>query len=191
MQPSAHFPTHDPPTDGRVDGPPNGLRRDLGDRITALILLGISVALLVTSIDYGLFNGTNPGPGLFPAIVAGALVVLSVLWLITGAGAIRRDGTNPALADEDDDDAEIDAAGWRRIVYVVAMTLVPLLLLEPLGYFVAMTIYLTGLLTINARIKPWIALTVSLLGAGVTLIGADALGVSLPTPLGLLNLIGR
>lgn len=180
------------------------LRRADGDRIAATILLLVSILLLVTSVNYHLFNGNAPGPGLFPAIISGGLLVLAVLWLIQGAGKsngqpIASEG--PVRDDKDgqpsetsvgssDDDAVIDRDGWRRIGFVVVWTAIPMVLLDRAGFILAMTLYVGGLLVVVARNRPWIAVLMSAIGSLLCQIGANALGITLPDPFGLVPLLG-
>jgi hypothetical protein len=200
-------------------------RRDRGDRIAAGVLVIVSLVLLRQSINYALFTaGHAPGPGLFPAIVSALLLLLAVLWLVTGAGkdreiepaneetiglppvaapgsdrpAVSGDSTllAPPGADavetaiEDADEITIDAAGRRRIIFVFLWTLVPLLLLDRIGYVFGITLYVAGLLIVVARTRPWVALVGSLVGAALTQVGAAKLGISLPDPLNLLLYVG-
>lgn len=199
--------------------------RHTGDRIAAAILLAVSLVLLAMSIHYQLFQGSAPGPGLFPAIVAGILVLLSVLWLITGAGSASKSemtvssahngdrehpertavqslaatdsrssvGGSAATDVEESADAEmvsIDEAGARRILFVIGWTAIPLVFLERIGYLLTITIYVGGLLLVIARTRPWVGLLGALVGAALTEVGADRLGITLPDPLGLLQVFG-
>lgn len=187
--------------------------RHLWDRVAALLVLALAVHLLVVSARYGFFQGDRPGPGLFPAIMATLLLLASAGWLITGAGhpaagagheasAVKlaeAAGVHPGAPgvpdvarglDDPHEEEPIDGAGVRRIAFVVAWTVVPLLLLEPLGYVLTMTVYLAGLLALLARVRPWVAVAGALAGSAVTGRGADALGIVLPDPLGLLQLLG-
>lgn len=79
-------------------------RRILLERITAFVVLSIAVLLLITSIDYGLFLAGAPGPGLFPAIVAGALGLTSLVWFITG-GIVREEPVSATDSPALDGDA--------------------------------------------------------------------------------------
>lgn len=188
--------------------PAQGRRDHLWNRAAALAILLLGVLLLATSIGYGLFQGNQPGPGLFPAIMATLLVMVSAAWFVIGAG---RDGdssapktnqdvghaasapSEPDFAEASDHsvaDEAIDRAGVLRIAFVIVWTIIPLTLMEPLGYVITMALYITGLLTLMARVRTWIAVVGALVGAAATGLGADALGIVLPDPLGLLRLLG-
>lgn len=171
------------------------------------------MVLLVVSVRYGLFQRNLPGPGLFPAIMAALLLLASAAWLFLGAGRPSRGAGSATLTaelaeaaqvdpngsdapdwmrelDAGEDEAPLDRAGVRRIAFVVVWTAVPLLLLEPLGYVITMTLYVAGLLAVTAQVRPWKAVAGALVGAAVTGWGADALGIVLPDPLGLLRAVG-
>lgn len=175
--------------------------------------MALAVVLLMVSVDYGFFQGDRPGPGLFPAIMATLLLLAATAWLITGAGredsragheliaaeladaADVHPGTSRvpevrAGLDDPHEDSPIDTAGLRRIAFVVAWTVVPLVLLEPLGYVITMTVYVAGLLAVLARVRLWAAAATALVGSALTGRGADALGIVLPDPLGLLRFLG-
>lgn len=173
--------------------------RHFWDRVAATVILLVAVILLVTSIGYGLFQGDRPGPGLFPAIMASLLLLVSAAWLITGAGPSEDANVTPAESDviapdgkpdDDSGDETIDAAGIRRVAFVVAWTAVPLVLLDPFGYVITMTLYAAGLLAVMARVRLWVAVFGALVGAVATGLGADTLGIVLPDPLGILQLLG-
>lgn len=190
--------------------PPQTVRSFAGhghaaDRVAAIIFLGLAVLLFSVSLGYGLFQGARPGPGLYPALITAALLVVSLVWLITGAGKpgasrvvkVQESGRNQPVAEEmfDDDDpvdeqVPIDAAGARRIAFVVGWSVLPLLLLDSVGYLLTMTLYVAGLLIVIARVRTWLALPGAALGVLVTAYGADALGIVLPDPLHLVRLLG-
>jgi hypothetical protein len=183
-----------------------GRSRHLANRLAASAVLVLAVILVVSSVRYGLFQGSRPGPGLFPAIVAGGLVLLSVSWLIMGAGPERAGRADPSVeetlttpahlavsaiaADAVSEEEHIDRAGVKRILIVVLWTSIPLLLLERLGYVGTMTVYVGGLLIMVARVRVWLAVLGAAIGAALSAYGADALGIALPDPLNLLSTVG-
>lgn len=98
-------------------------RRLLIERITAAVWVVISIVLVWKSIDYGLFVLGAPGPGLFPALTAGALGLTSLVWLVTG-GVVREqvpatdsdevEGRAPRAEAETVTDAE-DVSGTEAV----------------------------------------------------------------------------
>ena len=190
--------------------------RHLWDRVAALIIVALAVVLLVTSVDYGFYQQDRPGPGLFPAIMATLLLLAAMAWLITGAGPeVPRGGHQSITAElvetadvhpvtpgvpevsaamedphEDHEDSAIDRAGLQRMGLVVVWTVIPLALLEPLGYLITMAMYVGGLLAVLARVRVWVAAAAALVGSALTARGADALGIVLPDPFGLLRFLG-
>lgn len=175
------------------------------DRLAALAMLGLSAVLVSTSIRYGLFEAGRPGPGLFPGIVSAGLLMVSVAWLLSGAGRDQSPsvpvdvdapddhgvrGSAPSLEDTLFEEEPIDSAGLRRIGLVVLWSTLPVFLLDRLGYVPTMILYVGGLLVFLARIRPWIALPGTILGVVLTAYGASYLGIVLPDPLGVLDLLG-
>ncbi|MCI2418402.1 tripartite tricarboxylate transporter TctB family protein [Saccharopolyspora sp. K220] len=171
-------------------------KRPIAERIAAGVLLALSVLLLTVSLGYGFFDGNRPGPGMYPAIISGGLLLVSLTWLITGAESqAQQENATPADDPEDadapiDEQPPIDSAGFRRIAFVVAWTLVPLLLLETVGYLISLTVYVAGLLIFIARSRIWIALPATAVGVLGTAYGANALGIVLPDPLNIIQLLG-
>lgn len=162
--------------------------RHLGDRLTAAILLAVSVLLAVTSVDYGLFRGTNPGPGLFPLIIASILATLALAWLVRGAGPEH--AADPA---EDfgqiAEDRTIDGGGYRRILFVVLWTVITVTFIETVGFVVVMTGYVAGLLIFIARCRVWASLLGAFVGSYLIGYGAQSLGIFLPDPFGMLEIV--
>lgn len=164
--------------------------RHTADRIAAGVVLVLSLIVLTTAVGYGLFEDGQPGAGLYPAIVAAALIVLSLLWLVTGAGRSRPPGTTEPQPEPDGEAAPIDRAGAKVIALVVAWTAVPLLLMERIGYILTLTIYVGGMLIVVSRARPWVAVLGAFVGSVLTAIGGDALGIRFPDPWNLLRIVG-
>lgn len=163
--------------------------RHTPDRVAAAVLLVFSLVVLVTSLGYGLFLEGQPGPGLFPAIVAAALGVVSVCWLVTGAGK-QTGPTEEGLEGDHLEDSAIDRPGMKRIGFVVLWSLGPVVLLDSIGYLPAMVLYVGGLLVFVARVRVWVSLLCTTAGVILSAIGASALGLVLPDPLNIFTMIG-
>jgi len=164
--------------------------RHTADRVAAGVVLVLSLIVLITAVGYGLFEDDQPGAGLYPAIAAAALIVLSLLWFVTGAGRSRPPGSAEHEPDPEGEAAPIDRAGARVITLVVAWTAVPLLLMERIGYILTLTIYVGGMLVVVSRARPWVALLGAFAGAVLTAIGGDAIGIRFPDPWNLLRIVG-
>ncbi|MGP4019310.1 tripartite tricarboxylate transporter TctB family protein [Saccharopolyspora sp. 5N708] len=169
-------------------------KRPIAERIAAGVLLALSVLLLTVSLGYGFFDGNRPGPGMYPTIISSGLLVASLAWLCAGARAPETRPTEAEPADDADapidEQPPIDAIGFRRIAFVVAWTLIPLLLLETVGYLISLTGYVAGLLIVIGRSRIWIALPATAIGVLGTAYGANALGIVLPDPLNIIQLLG-
>lgn len=187
--------------------------RHAADRAAAAILMAVGLLILIEALGYGLFPKGQPGPGLFPAIIAGGLVFLSLLWLLTGSGKAganhetriplgvsEADPNEPVASDGGtaadifehlhEDEPEIDKAGVRTIAFAIFWALVPLTLLDTIGLVLTMTIYVGGMLVIVAKTKYWIALPATAVVSLLTGLGLNALGIVIPDPLNLLSLLG-
>ena len=158
------------------------------DRMAAAVLLAFALVVLVTSLGYGLFLTGQPGPGLFPAIVAVALGVVSACWLVTGAG--KQEAATDGPGDDHVEDSAIDRAGMKRIGFVVLWSVGPLVLLDSIGYLPAMVLYVGGLLVFVARLRVWVSLLCTTAGVILSAIGASQLGIVLPDPLNIFTMIG-
>lgn len=187
--------------------------RHTADRIAAITLLVIGLLILMEALGYGLFSKGQPGPGLFPAIIAGGLVILSLLWLLLGSGkasidaeirlplglseaaaphqVVDGDNAAPDTAEHvHEDEPKIDRAGARIIGFAIFWALVPLTLLDVIGLVPTMTIYVGGMLVVVAKAKYWIALPATAAVSLLTGVGLNALGIVIPDPLNLLSMLG-
>jgi len=179
-----------------------------------LALAGGAVISLVGA-SYGLTNVTGVGAGFFPC-VAGALVALAgLMWVTQLAVARRTAGATPAVVvdaaapaslasvhtefdaddeiDEDGDETDFpDRAGWIRVGIIVASVLVAALLLNLLGYTIAMTLMLATVLFFVSKRPWWLALLVALGSALASRLVFEVwLGTALPTSsIDLLALLG-
>lgn len=177
--------------------------RHTADRIAATILIVVNVLIFNTSVSYGLFQAGQPGPGLFPATIAGGLVALSVLWFVMGARTTGPANDSQASADSDDghlneaasedpyeDLTVIDKAGVRIIAFALLWALVPLLLLDRIGFILTTTVYVGGMLVIVGRARAWIAFPITAGASLLTAFAANSAGIHLPDPLNLLAMLG-
>lgn len=187
--------------------------RHAGQRITAALLILLGAAMLIASLGYGIWLRGLPGPGLFPAIIAGGLLVLSILWFAAGAGnpeppvdhTLELGGNKNAITDEtdeafdlrnepyneqDQDDGHFDKKGVRLVLFTIAWALVPILLLDRIGVVLTMTLYVGGMLTVIGRMRWWLILPITAISSVVVAIGADRAGIVLPDPFSVLSIFG-
>lgn len=83
----------------------------------------------------------------------------------------------------------IDRAGYVRIGLIIVWALVPILFMEQIGFIFTFAIYLFGMLIAVARTRIWVAALGAVAVALVLGKGADMLGVVLPDPAHILDLI--
>lgn len=60
------------------------------DQIVALFLAGFGGYLIWAGLGYGYMLGTTPGPGYFPVLIGGVLVVLSLVNFVRSVGGIEK-----------------------------------------------------------------------------------------------------
>lgn len=173
-----------------------------GDRIVALVLVIFSANLLITSLRYGLFlEDGAPGPGLFPSLITAPLTVFSLAWFVTGEKKqqSRSVAGNPdeidILTQELEANAEtlreIDAAGRKRIGWVLFWSVVFMFLFERIGAILAMILFSLGLLWSIDRRKPWRTLPLTVVLVLLIVLGAKSIGVTLPDPFNLYRIYGN
>lgn len=157
--------------------PVNKVRRSVLAGQATLTALGSYV--LVESLRLGLWNDLGPGPGFFPCVLGGGLVLLSILWFFQ-----ERAGVQAATAP--------DAADGSQVRAVVLSLLVLAAALPFIGFQAGVFLFLMYHLRLRAGTSWLKSLAVSLCGSvGVYYLFTLALRVSLPEA-GIipLNLIG-
>jgi hypothetical protein len=133
----------------------------------ALALFGLFALWESRTLPLGSLH--NPGPGYMP-------VVLALLLVVSGALVAASGGRGPRLR----------AIGWSeapRALTIVLAGSATTLILEPLGYRVAMTLLLLFLIGVVERRRPLLALTVSVGLAVLTFYVFDTL-LRVPLPRG-------
>jgi putative tricarboxylic transport membrane protein len=146
------------------------------DRITAAVLLAFSLAFAAGGLKYyPYWSESGPGSGFLPAWLGGVMVALALLMLM------RR----PRAAD-----AGIEwrprGAGARRLVVLIAASVLYVVLLKPLGMIIASALYLGFVMRYFERHAWWLtALVVVLASAANWLVFVHWLKVPFPmSPLG-------
>ena len=146
------------------------------DRITAAVLLAFSLAFAAGGLKYyPYWSDTGPGSGFLPAWLGGVMATLALLMLLRP----------PRVADAD--------AEWlphgesaRRVIALIAASVLYVALLKPLGMIVASALYLAFVMRYFERHAWWLtALVVFLASAGNWLVFVHWLKVPFPlSPLG-------
>lgn len=165
------------------------------ERSAAALLAVIATLLTVEAYGYGLFNGPQPGAGLIPCIVTMALLALALCWFVT-AGRIDAPTIEDLseAAQEPDTGGEDGRAQGRSgagvVLFSVLWAVIPIVGFGLVGFVIAMTVYLAGMLIVIGRVRWWIAVPVTLVGCIAGAIGGDAIGLVLPDPLRILWMVG-
>jgi len=148
-----------------------------GRLVACVCLLGIFAAALVTSLDYSLTDALGPGPGFFPFWLGLIGSALSVAALIQN-GRSRELAAVNILPNRH---AALQAGAVLGALVVAAA------LLEPLGFRLAMLLFIAGLLLALGARSPSAILLTALAGSfGVFHIFFYWLKV--PLPIGALGL---
>src|SRR5688500_2222987 len=95
------------------------MQRSIRDVLAGLIFAGFGLAFAVGATSYSIGNATRMGPGLYPLLVGGLLVVLG------GVIAVK-----PAL---DGETGPLTAPGWRGLALVIGAFIVFGLTVRGLG----------------------------------------------------------
>jgi putative tricarboxylic transport membrane protein len=150
---------------------PAGFR--LANVLGGFATAGLGAAILVAAQSYSFRVGDQPGPGLFPTIVGGALVALGTAWLV-GALANRYEV-------DDEVEAPPDRPALVRSVLTFLVVGVAAFAMRPLGYPITAAL-VVGICTVLAGGRWRAAVLTGLLFAVVSfLLVTTTLGIQLPT----------
>jgi len=143
------------------------------------MLTTVGAYVLVESFRLGLWNELGPGPGFFPCVLGGGLVLLSIAWFFQ-----ERAGAQAAAAPEAADRSQVRAVVLSLLVLAAALPFI--------GFQVGVLLFLMYHLRLRARTSWLKSIVISLLGSvGVYYLFTLALRVSLPeASIVPLNLIG-
>jgi putative tricarboxylic transport membrane protein len=122
------------------------------DRITAAVLLAFSLAFAAGGLKYyPYWSDTGPGSGFLPAWLGGVMAALALLMLL------RR----PRAADANT--AWLPSGeGARRLITLIAASVLYVALLKPLGMIVASALYLAFVMRYFERHAWWLTAAVVL-----------------------------
>jgi putative tricarboxylic transport membrane protein len=155
-------------------------RRKRRQLVGAAAVFAVGVAATAGSVDLGYWS-RGPGPGFFPLWAGIVLVVLSLVW---GIQTVRGVGV-----PEQEESVE---GGVRHVVLVLLGLGALVLLLDVLGYQLAMFLFVLYVLMVVGR-RRWLESLVfaAFAGFGVYTLFANVLQVYLPTAsLGFLTGLG-
>lgn len=152
-------------------------------QITSLVFLGVGLFLVFQGRAIGLAGQFGPGPGFFAFWVGVALAVLSTAWC--GQVSLRPAEGLPS-------DIVPERGGLLRVVSVVFALVVFAVLLEPIGFNLAMLGLLLFLLLAFGREYLILKIAISIAGSfGVHYIFERILRVPLPcSSIGFLRSLG-
>lgn len=163
------------PDDHDAPSPVPGTRLRTG---TQAALVALSVYIAVESLGLGLWTSFGPGPGFFPFVLAIALVLLAVAWIVQ---SVRARGGAGGPAERTD-------AG--HVVAVLGSLVVLAAVMDLLGYQISVFVFLMYHLKWRAGRSWTLSLVLSLAGsAGVYHGFVQGLMVQLP-PSGIPFLAG-
>ncbi|MEA3535859.1 tripartite tricarboxylate transporter TctB family protein [Rhizobium sp. CC-YZS058] len=135
---------------------------------SALLYGALGIAGLVVATDYSFGTAGRMGPGYFPRVISGLLILVALVSLLR---SLQRDGD------------PIGPINWRGLLLVTASVCLFGLVLTGAGLAVA----LTGLLLVSALASDHFALSVRSLAALVALVAVCTLvfvkGLGVPMPL--------
>ncbi|TQM11866.1 tripartite tricarboxylate transporter TctB family protein [Pseudonocardia kunmingensis] len=162
------------PTAGEAPAPPPAGAPAIGSRVAELVAAAVVLVLglgaFAGSLALGYWN-RGPGPGFFPLWLGVLLALLAVIWAVQAAR-----GRNIHAAEP------VPPGGRLAVTLVLAALLAAILLLDVVGYQLAITALVLFLLLVVGR-RRWLeSVVVALVGGfGIYAVFANVLQVYLPT----------
>ena len=130
-------------------------------RIRGVVVLVIGVLILVQAIPLSVGRLAAPGPGFFPAVIAGALIVLSLVLMFK--------------KDEAPEGNPFSARPLGRILVVFSILLGYCLLIDRLGFVLVSFLLMAFFFLWVARLRWYVALLAASLSTGIAYIVFDLL----------------
>ncbi len=172
---------------------------DIVERCVAALFGLLALGAFVIALELGFYRNTQPGPGLFPALISALLLVLSVLWFIQGARMppddtfaraeeIALEGSG--LTPEDLAPEEPAATSVGVLIFSVVWAVLLILVFTTVGFTVSMTLYVSGMLLFVGKTSRVWTVPVVFVGTVIVAIGAHALGIYLPEPINYFRWLG-
>ena len=143
--------------------------------VAGTVILAVGVGASIESVHYRIGSPTRMGPGFFPVMLAGALIVLSLAIAVSRDVERWEDG-----AQEDGAQSAPDVRGWACIIAGMISFIV---LAEPTGLAPAafLTVFVSALGDRRSTIK-----RAALLAAGITAFAVLLFGYALQLQLPIL-----
>lgn len=138
----------------------------------ALCFMAFSAYIVRESWNMEYYTPLGPGAGFFPLWLGVAMGGLSVIWLVQVSGGRGRPKEGAFLPGRE---------GRVRLLSVLVALVVATVLMDVVGYQLAMFLLLVFLLRIPGRQKIWVTLVVAFLGSvGIYHLFGSYLDVQLP-----------
>ena len=122
----------------------------------ALCFVAFSVYIVWEAWNLEYYTRLGPGPGFFPLWLGAMMGALSLFWLAQVSGRKGQPKEGAFLPERD---------GMARLLSVLGAMIAATLLMDWLGFQLAMFLLLLFLLLIPGRQSVWLALLVALLGS--------------------------
>jgi putative tricarboxylic transport membrane protein len=142
------------------------------EQCAAVSFILFSTLVVWGSLDLEYYTKLGPGAGFFPLWLGVAMGALSLVWLVQ---VFRRTGTTPKAPSLP------NRLGIIRILAIIASLVAAALVMNLLGFQVAMFLLLVFLLLVMGRQSVWLTVIISLAGSvGVYRVFVTYLDVQLP-----------
>ncbi len=131
---------------------------------SGLLLIAIGMFFAWSGRELTISSVSSMGPGYFPLILSGILVLLGTIVLISSPKPI----TGPAVLEEDEPVNPPGDVPWRGILFLTAALLFFGLLVRPLGFGPALggAVALSALASRKWRVLPTIIMTAVMVAMG-------------------------
>ena len=144
------------------------MQRPVGTWAVQAVLVAVGIYVAASSTSLGIWTPEGPGPGFFPLVLALALVALSIAWFVQ----------TPRLEDVP---SLQQRQVWRSAAVTVASLVVLGLLLDVIGFQVAMFAFLLFHLRWVGKVRWLTSVLIALAGSvGAFHLFSDFLLVPLP-----------
>lgn len=148
-------------------------------QVASVAFLVYSAFVLYSSFEYRFFDRLGPGPGFFPVWLSGIMLALS--------GALLVQVTLNRVSLPSDEGLIPDRAGATRVLVILVALLAALVLLDPLGFRLAMLLFV-GFLPLALGIRNYLAVAVLALVCSFGVFHLFYYILKLPLPIGMFGI---